>query len=48
MLVDSASFDYIIDIDFYTRHIFSDPHLRSRYEPVDSLPFGFVVWRRTR
>ena len=44
--VDSAAFDYIIDIEFYTQHIFRDARLRALYRPVDSLPFGFVVWRR--
>jgi hypothetical protein len=47
-LADSANFDYIIDLDFYTRHIFHDARLRARYEPIDTLQFGFVVWRRVR
>lgn len=46
--VDSASFDYIIDLDFYTRHIFRDPHLRARYTPIDTLPRDFIVWRLNR
>ena len=46
--VDSASFDYIIDTEMYTRLIFSDATLRARYEPIDSLPFGFVVWKRVK
>lgn len=44
--VDSASFDYIIDLDFYTRHIFRDRRLLARYEPIDTLPLDFIVWRR--
>jgi hypothetical protein len=45
---DSADFDYIIDLDFYTRHIFHDARMRQRYLPIDSLPYGFIVWRRMR
>jgi hypothetical protein len=47
-LVDSIGFEYIIDLDFYTRHIFHDPVVRARYAPIDTLPFGFVVWQRQR
>lgn len=48
LYVDSSEFDYIIDWDFFTRHIFVDPHVRSHYVPIDTLKFDFVVWRRTR
>ncbi len=44
--VDSMRFEYIIDWDFYTRNIFSDPRLRSHYAPIDTLPFEFIVWKR--
>ena len=46
--VDSASFDYIIDWDMFTGTIFSDRALRSRYTPVDTLAYDFVVWKRIR
>ena len=46
--VDSASFDYIIDWDMFTKPLMSDPTLGSRYSPIDTLPHAFVVWKKTR
>jgi hypothetical protein len=46
--VDSAAFDYIIDWDMFTRPLFSNPVVGRHYTPVDTLPYGFVVWKRVR
>lgn len=44
--VEAESLDYIIDWDVYTRHVFSNAALRRQYSAIDTLPEGFVVWRR--
>jgi hypothetical protein len=46
--IDSASFDYIIDWDMFTRPLLDDPLLRGRYAPIDTLANAFVVWKRLR
>lgn len=45
--VDSMGFAYIIDWDIYTKNVFADPSVRQHYVPIDTLPFEFVVWKRT-
>ncbi len=44
--VDSVAFDYIIDWDFYTQHVFNDPAVKAHYQVVDSLDQDFIVWSR--
>jgi len=44
--IDSAKFDYIIDWPHLIVQFGVTDYIRSRYVPVDTLGYEFVVWRR--
>lgn len=44
--VDSADFKYIIDWEGYTDRGFSDPQVREKYRPIDTLDLDMIVWER--